>query len=115
MTTSDDTVKWKITFSDLSRRLRERDFPPHFFWNFVYCRGCAMGLVHRIVAGHSIGFTDRFQIEQDVRGMIIGADQMPPMVWCRIFWSASTYDVRADDVTPEMIADKLDAWLEHFC
>lgn len=82
----------------LSYALRHRDvWPEGFVWDFGDCDKCAMGLVDELWVLFDGSITTIFEMR--------GADAI------RLFCSDGYPGIPAKDVTPEMVADKIDAYL----
>lgn len=93
----------KPTLERLAHVLRHRElWPKHFEWKFKDCEHCAMGLARRIFPNHvassdSPTMSETFGIPAlDAQNIFM----MPNAGYC--FMS----------VTPEVIADRIDAYLE---
>lgn len=108
----------RLSYAQLSRRLRAHDFPEGFEWDFNDCWSCAMGLAlslkHGQVMTHSllIQLTRNYTTGDAVKMYLTDGKRMDYMVFEQIFWSIRGKPVLAHrDVTPEMVADEIDAWL----
>lgn len=84
------------TLDALAYALRHRDtWPAGFVWDYSHCETCAMGLT-RMFWNQSI-FT-LFDIPMEARANIFGGAGRPS-------------NTPQPDVTPEMVADAIDAYL----
>lgn len=107
----------KPSLHALSYALRHPDtWPEDFYWDFSDCEQCAMGLAHRLWGiqqtkyknGASImarSFAMPYTTAYDI---FYGSNNIytEPRKW---LWGRRELD--AEDVTPEMVADKIDQYL----
>lgn len=107
----------RLSYAQLSRRLRAHDFPEGFEWDFIDCWSCAMGLALSLKHGQVMTHNLLSQLTGDFTGdavkmYLTDGKRMNHMVFERIFWSIRGKPVLDHkDVTPEMVADQIDAWL----
>lgn len=117
----------KPSLVGLSYALRHPDvWPKGFVWNYGNCHQCAMGLAHKLwseveVADPDTGATimaRTFSMPYSVsRGIFLGqgpyADWMPTKkeTTGHFFNKKTTTRDDHDEVTPEMVADQIDAFL----
>ncbi len=113
----------KPSLHALSWALRHPDvWPKGFVWKYSDCSQCAMGMAALLWEGLHISRQDHLDAVSDVaRGFA-----MPYTEACNIFfgygeWSPSIvtghlwwkqYKTDLDAITPEMVADQIDAYLE---
>lgn len=112
----------KPSLHALSYALRHPDtWPKGFVWKYKNCDQCAMGLAHllwdtiaisndaeRAVSYAASGFAMPYE---EARDIFLGeGDWMPLLVEGHLWWKTTEYDFKR--VTPEMVADQIDAYLE---
>jgi hypothetical protein len=115
----------KPSLVGLSYALRHPElWPPNFYWNYESCSQCAMGLAHALwrqsiprangLNGASI-MANRFAMPfTDARNIFMGQGE-----WCptqtiaegRLWWKREITESDYRAVTPEMVADQIDAYL----
>lgn len=108
-----------ISLSDLSWRLRHPEtWPKGFSWDYGSCSTCAMGLAIRLIHPQFDEYIlnewwDQ-KITRTVRTIVPDAKSMPLREFHNIFWWADSGPfghLSAGSVTPDMIADAIDAYL----
>lgn len=112
----------KPSLHALSYALRHPDtWPEGFTWNFSYCSQCAMGLAGKLwdlhISGDHGGKQALSQIARtfampyaEANSIFLGAGGWAPTITQRAFFRRKEiYDF--DAVTPEMVADQIDAYL----
>ena len=113
----------KPSLHALSYALRHPDtWPRGFSWNYRNCNRCAMGLAGLLWESLSISGDDYEDAVSDVargfalpyceaRSMFLGDGTWAPRsVKGHLWWKESEINFAA--VTPEMVADQIDAYLE---
>lgn len=115
----------KPSLHALSYSLRHPDtWPQGFVWDFNKCDQCAMGLAHQLWKGTvpAVGRASGPSVMAHEFAMPFGAAKsifLGNMDWLPKdsisegrFWSRKTYSrANHDRVTPEMVADQIDAYL----
>jgi hypothetical protein len=87
----------KPSLEALSYLLRHREmWPAGFEWDCTYCDQCAMGLADRL---WSVYIEEVAPDDFPSAAILIDANSIRGIKWC--------------DVTPEMVADDIDAYLAH--
>jgi len=111
----------KPSLHALSYALRHPDtWPQGFYWNYSDCDECAMGLAHCLwksipqpTDDSSRGTTDMartFHIPYSVADSIFyGGDWTPRRTSGHLWWKGTIMDF--ESVTPDMVADQIDAYL----
>lgn len=100
----------RTQLEDLSRRLRDRStWPPGFRWDFSECQTCAMALLlgDNMPRTELVGAAVARHLNIDREDVL---EMFGTEVALRNFGSASERCMAA--VTPEMVAEGIDAWLE---
>lgn len=103
----------KPSLANLAYVLRHPEtWPRGFVWNYSNCRSCAMGLAHRLWSRHvpSVG-------THSGASVMARSFAMPFSIANRIFlkgWRARWFpmNVIPFGVTPECVADQIDAYLK---
>jgi hypothetical protein len=112
----------KPSLHALSYALRHPDtWPEGFVWKYKKCSQCAMGLAHLLWNTIAISENPDTAVSYAARGfampyeeaknIFLGAyDWMPLIVEGHLWWKTAEFDFKS--VTPEMVADQIDAYLE---
>ncbi len=113
----------------LSYALRHPDtWPKGFVWDYSKCTQCAMGLAHALwnavppttpSTGASVMAREFAMPYVDARSIFLGSGVkawgwIPKQVQTegRLWWKKEFLQANHDDVTPEMVADQIDRYLE---
>jgi len=119
----------KPSLHALSYALRHPDtWPAHFSWNFKHCNSCAMGLAHSLW-----GQIPEHQKSRDTNGgaskmakafgmpfseaksifFAIGGKWYPIIEETKghLWWKKTYRKIDHENITPEMVADQIDAYL----
>jgi hypothetical protein len=97
-------------------------WPKNFYWDYNECENCAMGLAHLL--WHSIPtatpkdgasiMAREFAVPFAVsRSIFLGGTWTPTEVKMTgvLWWKSEKHSMDFDRVTPEMVADQIDAYL----
>lgn len=111
-----DPVPQTLTLADLSWRLRHPEtWPAGFAWDYGRCASCAIGLAWRLTMPtnkRKPKYWEGWLVEQfpdccNKKSRFLDA------VVCSIFFLLHHgHDCRPSKITPVMVADAIDAWLD---
>lgn len=111
-----DPVPQTLTLADLSQRLRHPEtWPEGFVWDYGDCASCAIGLAWRLTmpadkrkpADWEIWLAEQFPDCGDENGEFLN-----DAAWHIFFLLHYGHDCRPSKITPVMVADAIDAWLD---
>lgn len=114
----------KPSLEGLSYVLRRKElWPEGFVWDYSTCECCAMGLAHKlwgeyIKTADEVAVEEAFGLDTDAVDLLFfGGDWAPTCTYRTIkkgwFWDTETEHEKTmlSAVTPEMVADQIDAYL----
>lgn len=114
----------KPSLHALSYALRHPDtWPKSFHWNYNKCDHCAMGLAHALwdsipeanrSDGASIMAREFAMPFGHARSIFMGGSWTPTKTEVEgcLWWKETTHVMNLHAVTPEMVADQIDAYLK---
>lgn len=125
----------KPSLHGLSYALRHPDtWPNGFVWDYGYCSGCAMGLAHALwgfMSAQGVGGNEHGGIAvteaarafavpyKEAKNIFLGIEDGYTAPWIptktktkgALFWKKEVTKANHTAVTPEMVADQIDAYL----